>query len=300
MLMRRLLCVFLLLFSTSVLILPDYAEARAGGGRTSSGSRGTRTYSTPSQGTQPIQRSTTAAPASNPSAQPQPAMMPPTGGSPFWRGLAGGFLGAGLASMLFGGMGGFGGGGGGMGLLPILLMVGVGYFLYKRFKNSAGGMSSGFVPPAYGVAQGVNNVGQPLTVTDQDKAEFEQLLYKIQYKWSEGDISGLRQNVTPEMLQYFNEELATNTSKGLANKVEQVKLQHAEVTEAWSEYGVDYATASLQWVALDYMVRLDRQNSNPDYVAEGSLTQFDNVTEVWTFMRAPGGNWLLSAIQQVA
>ena len=64
-----------------------------------------------------------------------------------------------------------------------------------------------------------------LNVTDADQAYFEQLLIKIQQYWSAGDLTRLRQYVTPEMLQYFSEELSVNSSKGLANIVENVSLE---------------------------------------------------------------------------
>ncbi|MDR3088646.1 MAG: Tim44 domain-containing protein [Desulfobulbaceae bacterium] len=51
-------------------------------------------------------------------------------------GLAGGLLAGGLGGLLLGSM--FGGGGQGMGILPWLILIGVGYFLYKRFKNQGG------------------------------------------------------------------------------------------------------------------------------------------------------------------
>ena len=44
----------------------------------------------------------------------------------------------------------------------------------------------------------------------------------------------------------------------------------------------------------DYTIRTDS-----GAVTEGSKTERGEAVEVWTFVRAPGGRWLLSAIQQV-
>ena len=55
------------------------------------------------------------------------------GGGSFGRGLAGGLLGGALGGMLFGSM--FGAGGTGMGILPLLILGGVAYFLFKRFST---------------------------------------------------------------------------------------------------------------------------------------------------------------------
>ena len=54
----------------------------------------------------------------------------------FSRGMAGGLLGGALGGLLFGSM--FGMGGSGMGLLPLLLLAGVGYMLYKKFSQPQG------------------------------------------------------------------------------------------------------------------------------------------------------------------
>ena len=66
-----------------------------------------------------------------PSKSVQP-MAPKNGGS-FGRGLAGGLLGGALGGLLFGSM--FGAAGSGMGILPLLVLGGLAYFLYKRFST---------------------------------------------------------------------------------------------------------------------------------------------------------------------
>ena len=126
------------------------------------------------------------------------------------------------------------------------------------------------------------------------------MLEKIQFGWNLGDIGRLRQHLSPEMVQYFSEELTANASQGVANKVEHVNMLEGDLIEAWSEATMDYATVRLKWSALDYKARLDRQPNDPDYVVEGSATQPVEAEEVWTLTRARrGGHWLLSAIQQI-
>lgn len=303
-----------------VLVVPDSADARAGGGRSSFGSRGIKTYSPSKSSAAPIQRSTTNQPtqAPNQANQPgfnssQPAGMMPTGGT-FWRGMAGGFLGAGIASMLFGhsanAMGSGAGGSGSAfgGLLQILLIGGIGYFAYRMFSGRAArsltAPASNFFannfstsPNAY-AQQSVDNL-RPLDISESDKATFEQLLKKIQHSWSEGEINKLRQLVTPEMLQYFSEEMSANSSRGLANKVENVTLESADIIESWKEFDLEYATVRLEWSAFDYMVSLDKNQGEDGYVALGSNSKTELAEEIWTFARSSGGNWLLSAIQQL-
>jgi predicted lipid-binding transport protein (Tim44 family) len=49
----------------------------------------------------------------------------------------------------------------------------------------------------------------------------------------------------------------------------------------------------MRWSARDYTVRADT-----GVLVEGRAGERVEATEVWTFVRAPGGRWLLSAIQQ--
>src|SRR6201990_1694855 len=110
------------------------ADARVGGGF-GSGSRGTRTFSAPpSTSTAPG----TAQPLNRTFAQPgSPGVGAPAGGGFFnrpgggmLRGLAAGFLGAGLFGMLFGG-GLFSGLGGFSSILGLILQIGLIVFLVR-------------------------------------------------------------------------------------------------------------------------------------------------------------------------
>jgi predicted lipid-binding transport protein (Tim44 family) len=93
------------------------------------------------------------------------------------------------------------------------------------------------------------------------------------------------------MLSYFSEQLADNTSRGLINRVTDVKLLQCDLTEAWREGHTDYATVAMRFALKDSMVERASER-----IVEGG--ERSEVTELWTFMRAPGGSWLLSAIQQ--
>src|SRR4051812_3339947 len=95
----------------ALVLAPAFADARIWGGG-SMGSRGSNTYSPPpSTRTAP----STAAPMERSMAPRSPSVMPGGAGMPgqmaprsgFMSGLAGGLIGAGIGSMLFGGGGGF-------------------------------------------------------------------------------------------------------------------------------------------------------------------------------------------------
>jgi predicted lipid-binding transport protein (Tim44 family) len=132
---------------------------------------------------------------------------------------------------------------------------------------------------------------QPLTITKPDYDDFERLLTDVQAAYSDEDLNALRAKVTPEMLSYFSDQLAANASRGLVNKVTGVKLEQGDLAEAWNEGNVEYATVAMRFSLNDQMV--DR--------ATGRTVESEppgEVTELWTFMRARNGGWLLSGLQQ--
>src|SRR4029079_2863002 len=97
---------------------------------------------------------------------------------------------------------------------------------------------------------------------------------------------------TPEMLSYFADDLANNASRGVVNKVTDVKLLQGDLAEAWREDGAEYATVAMRFGLVDQT--LDRASGR---LVEGSTSPME-ATELWTFRRAPRGNWVLTAIQQ--
>jgi len=105
--------------------------------------------------------------------------------------------------------------------------------------------------------------------------------------------------MTPEMLGYFSQELTRNSSQGVQNHVSNVTLVKAELTESWEEADLEYATAYMRWTALDYTVRIGAPPSSPGALVAGDPRIPTESEEVWTFVRRKGGQWLLSAIQQV-
>jgi len=141
-----------------------------------------------------------------------------------------------------------------------------------------------------GPAQRSDTIG--ITGTDYDA--FERALGDVQAAYSNEDIGALRAKVTPEMLSYFSEDLAQNASRGVINRVSDVKLLNGDLSEAWREGGTDYATVAMRFSLHDWMI--DRTNGQ---VVDGNPSRPQEVTEFWTFRRSHGGPWILSAIQQV-
>jgi predicted lipid-binding transport protein (Tim44 family) len=313
----------LLAVATVLTVIVSDADARA---RISAGSRGTRTFSAPPTTTtaptaRPIERSMTTPgqPGGAVAQAPRPATQP---GGFFSRpgllgGLAAGFLGAGLIGMLLG-HGFLGGLGGLASFLGLILQVGlvamVGYLLWswwqrrsqpqpayagganlrdimqgERPRTGLGGLGAG--PGGYGGGTSAPAArSDEIGTTPADFDAFERLLGDIQTAYGNEDVAALRSRVTPEMLSYFAEELAANASRGVVNRISDVKLLQGDAAEAWREGDTEYATVAMRYALNDQMV--DRASGR---VVEGGP---DEATEVWTFRRVHGGPWMLSAIQQ--
>jgi predicted lipid-binding transport protein (Tim44 family) len=306
--------------ATLALVVGD-ADARAGRG-SSVGSRGMNSSSAPPPtATAP----TTAAPLQRSQAQPStPAasgnLVNQPGGF-FNRpgllgGLAAGFLGAGLLGMLFGNglMGGLGGLASIFGLLLqvalVVIVARLAWSWWQRRNANAPAFAGasfrgtspaqeppaaygGGQPAAYGGGRPAGFGTAPVTVDKADFDAFERLLGEVQVAYGAEDLNALRARVTPEMLSYFSEELAGNASRGLVNKVGQPKLLQGDLAEAWREGDSEYATVAMRYALTD--AHVDRASGR---VVEGDADRPVEVTEVWTFRRANGGDWLLSAIQQ--
>jgi predicted lipid-binding transport protein (Tim44 family) len=94
------------------------------------------------------------------------------------------------------------------------------------------------------------------------------------------------------MLSYFAEQLAEQTSQGVRNEVTDVRLLQGDLSQAWSEGSREYATVAMRFSMID----VTRDASGR--IVDGSPTEHVTATELWTFVRSPGGRWILSAIQQ--
>jgi predicted lipid-binding transport protein (Tim44 family) len=156
------------------------------------------------------------------------------------------------------------------------------------FLGGLGGLGGG-LGGGYGAAAQVES---NIELEKEDFDDFERLLSDVSLAFADEDYTKLRSLVTPEMLSYFSEELAKNASRGVANKVSDIKLLQGDLAEAWSEGDTEYATVAMRYQIRD--VTVDRASSQ---VVEGS-SEPQEVTELWTFRRERGGKWVLSAIQQ--
>lgn len=300
------------------------AEARPGGGK-SSGSRGTRTMSAPAptatapQGAQPMQR--TQQPATAPSMAPQgaansaaAAAAQPSRMRGIMTGVAAGLLGAGLFGLLTGSglFGGLSGLASILGfLLQIALVAGLAMLAFRFFRRRseaaqpayAGAAAAGNAMPRMAQAQpGYTPTPQPAPAAPSEPVDlagadfdvFETRLKEVMDLYSQGHLDGLRRISTPEMVAYFEEDLAADAKRGVVDQTKDIALLQGDLSEAWRENGFDYATVAMRFGFINTVT--DKRSGA---LVEGSASERQEATEYWTFVRpAQGGQWRVSAIQQ--
>lgn len=291
-------------------LFENASYARAGGGK-SSGSRGsrsvsqpTRTYDSPATPMQPAQQS--------------PYQQRPAGGGGFLRGLAGGMLGGLIGGMLFRSLGfaGFGDGfGGGIGLFEILLVLGIGYFLFKKiFKKKTQEAGYSYQQTGYQAREQTDYESQGtagsttrydgLFYIRQMDPSFDESLFKdsmmdvffrVQAAWMSRDLTSVDAILTEEMRRVFQSDIDKLLKDRQINRLENIAVRKVDITEVWQESGQDFITVFFYANLLDYIV--DDLNGN---VISGSKTEPVKFEEYWTFTRPVGNNpWRLSAINQV-
>jgi len=299
--------------------VPGLAEAKMGGLMGGgAGSRGSRTFSAPPPTNTapttaaPIQRTITPTPGAQ-----QPGLNPGLQGPGFGRGLmgglAGGLLGAGLFGLLTG-HGFFGGIGGFFSIIGFLFQIALlaalvrFAFMWWQNRNAAPAAAGGRPRPTMAAFTGGAGFGagaapqrpkpQPLQLSAADFPAFERLLGQTQDAYSREDSAALSRLTTPEMANYFNEELDQRRRQGLVNRISGVKLLQGDLAEAWQEGRDEYATVAMRFALID--ITQDRANGR---IVSGDPTQPTQSTEVWTFRRPAGAGpdaWRLSAIQPAA
>lgn len=248
------------------------------------------------------------------------------GSGAFTRGLAGGMLGGVLGSMLFGGtahgMGAGGFGGSGIGLFEILLIAGIGYFLYKRFSRNrafspgtnTGQNFFGNVTRMFDSApQGGNgyeaNAGaieDPLVAgvkeiwnvdetfkPEEFKEKAQDLFFKIQAGWTRRDIEPMKAFVGGQLLNEYEQHLADMRKQGHINRLENIAVRNVELISAGVAGNEMFVTVQFTANLLDYTVN-DRTNE----VVSGDPENPVKFLENWTFVRlVNGGQWKLEGIE---
>ncbi len=303
---KRFAPIFLMLIAFTLIeggMTVDYADARSKAG-------GKSFSSSPSP---------SKAPASSPSSTP--GATPNTGGS-FSRGLMGGLLGGAIGGMLFGSM--FGAGGSGMGILPLLLLGGAGYFLYRRFAKARqgggsestnpyarqgvqpssifGGGSDTSVPPPPPII-GENLVTDGISQIKQSDKGFDptyftevasDVFFQVQAGWMRRDLESYRHLLGEQLAREYDEHFAEMRSKGHINKLESIAVRGVEIIQAGSDGREDFVTVLFTANLLDYTV-----DDKSGELVSGNMTVPVKFREEWTWARPTGTqNWKLEGIKE--
>jgi len=303
----------------SVLSVTD-AWARAGRG-SSSGSRGSRSYSSPARPpSSPVSPSQPSSPAVSPAQRSG------------WGGMMGGMLGGLLLGGLLGGLLFGGGFGSGIGMMEILIIGGLAWFAISYMRRRQAAAQSGYAMAGGGFGAGPATrddaavsarygAGAPAsTATLEPPAGPSDLergighlrqmdpsfdprgfsetasdtFFKVQGAWTARDLRSISASLTPEMATQLQRDCDRLRTEQKINRLENIAVRTAEITEAWQESGQDYVTVHFLASLLDYTT--DESGAR---VLEGSRTEPVKFEEYWTFVRPVGpGPFKLSAIQQ--
>lgn len=322
---RTLAAIILVALALSPVLYVTEAWARAGGG-SSSGSRGSRSYSSPSPSSSPAAPSQPTSPGLQ---QPAPA-RPGWGG--MMGGMLGGLLLGGLLGGLFFGHGGGGIGMleiliiGGLAWFAISYMRrqqavgpsgyatsgGYGSAPASRYDPSpAGGTAvpaGGTATPAGGIATmeapaGPSDLERGLAHIRQMDPGFDprafsetasDVFFKVQGAWTARSMAGVSSLLMPEMSGTLQRDCDRLKAEHKVNRLENIAVRGAEVTEAWQESGQDFVTVHFLASLLDYTT-----DESGAQVLEGSPSEPVKFEEYWTFTRPVGSAaFRLSAIQQ--
>jgi predicted lipid-binding transport protein (Tim44 family) len=304
------LLVFFALTFMEAGIRTEYADARS--------KSGGRSFSSPAN--RPAQQQA-------PSQVNQRQQQSQPGG--FGRGLMGGLLGGAIGAMLFGSL--FGAAGSGMGmLLPMLLLGGVGYFLYRRFANRpAAPTGTGYQPPSSPnlFQGGAGSFGgssvppiSPVSPTtplhapdalEQGLAEIRfndpgfdekyfldvasDVFFQVQAGWMRKDLSAYRHLLGRQLAEEYDRHFAKMQELGQSNKLESIAVRKVEIVAAGSDNGEDFLTVLFTANLLDYTV-----DDQTGAVVEGSMTEPVKFAEKWTWARPiRTEEWKLEGVEVV-
>jgi len=301
---KRITPLFLLLLGLAFTeggITTDYADAASKVGGKSFSAR----PSTPPPNKAPNSSSATATPA----------------GGGFGRGLMGGLLGGAIGSMLFGSM--FGGSG--MGILPLLLLGGVAFFLYRKLAHARQGTGNWHpsqnagqtVQSSNGFARGAATALQPQpptiigeNLTADGISQIQQydrgfdpvhfievatdVFFQVQAGWMRRDIDSYRHLLGDQLADEYAQHFAEMRAKGHINKLESMAVRKVEITQAGSDGTEDFVTIQFTANLLDYTV-----NDQTGELISGNMTEPVKFQQEWTWARPTGTqNWKLEGLKE--
>ncbi len=304
--LRRLTPFFLLFFTFAFIeagITTDYSDARS--------RFGGRSFKRPVS----RQKAPSKAPASTSKTQTSKK-------SGFGKGLAGGLLGGAIGGLLLGSL--FGMGGDGMGILPLLLLGGAGYFLFRRFtkarqgatfpgnsfsRNSSNEMSQkGQIndnvhtqPPIPDQCQSLQDGIHQIQSTDPgfDINYFTEIasdvFFQVQAGWMHKDLTSYQHLLGEQLASEYKQHFKIMREQGHINKLESIAIRKVEPVDAGNNGPEDFITVLFKANLLDYTV-----DENSGDLIEGDMTTPIKFAEKWTWARSVNTeDWKLEQIEVV-
>jgi predicted lipid-binding transport protein (Tim44 family) len=312
--MKKFLFTMMLMVGAMSMVVTE-AEAKRFGGGGSSG-RQSNNVSRQAAPAAPAQAKPAAAPATAGAAA-----VPPKPASP-WKGIVGGLIGGALLGAMFSSMGMGGGLASALGsILPMLLLAGAAFFLFRMYQNRKGGSApSAFTPqPAYAGASGsaaplpeigsriepmsfqsgaagagVGAVGSGFGTADQGTwtipSDFDvpaflrnakSYFIRLQAAWDKADINDIHEFTTAEMYAEIKLQI-------------QERGAQANVTDVVS---VDAELLGLETVGNDYLASVKFTGM----IKEDPNAPAEAFKEVWNLSKPLNGQggWALAGIQQL-
>lgn len=294
------LAVFLAFFFLEAGVTVQYADARS--------RMGGRMFS------RPVQKSAPAQQRMNSTTQTTQKK------SGFGRGLAGGLLGGALGAMLFGSL--FGASGQGFGLLPILLLAGAAFFIYRKMsaRSRVGAYGQGApqggnifsmqgeqvpeqetsgqpFPTLSPVEQGLMEIRQ--TDPSFDEKHFVEVasdvFFQVQAGWMRRDLESYRHLLGSRLAEEYERHFEKMRQQKHINKLESIAIRKVEIVNGGSDGSEDFVTVLFTANLLDYTV-----DETHGELVSGSMTEPVKFAEEWTWARpTKTDNWRLEGIAVV-
>ena len=261
-----------------------------------------------------------APPSSSPFGRSSSPFPSSSGGSgSFLKGVAGGMVGGMIGNMLFGRSGyggGYGGRGGGIGLFDLLILGGIGYFIYKKFikpNMDSRNMSSPFNPFSAGSPPSSDFQSPPIPITartdryspirqsepDFDPEKFKEaaqdIFFKVQAAWMRRDISSVQNIIGQQLKTEYEAQFADLKQKGLINRLENIAVRSIEIADVGQEGQEVYIKILFTANLLDYTVE-----ESSGKVVKGDPAQPVKFEEYWIFARQlTSVLWKLEGIEEI-
>jgi predicted lipid-binding transport protein (Tim44 family) len=117
---------------------------------------------------------------------------------------------------------------------------------------------------------------------------------RVQERWAQRDVKGLRPLLSPEMAALFEKDLARLIAEKKINRIEDIRIRKAEISDALQDRGEDLITVKLDVLLHDCTV-----DEKSGQVLAGDSREPISFSEYWTFSRTIGeGNWVVAGISQ--